>query len=166
MLQSPEFEAVEPHSCLIWQFYILIEVHRRFGGTYCLHFQALLVSQTSNEPVGNYGSVSKPRLPHAAHLVLAGSTMNMKAVLFSETSVRYHSTRRHIPKVSSPHSQCCGNLRSTIHTFCLVGITGVLGFVHCPVLKKTENTTFRKLHLYPSSSEGEDTYSVGYIRKN
>jgi hypothetical protein len=42
----------------------------------------------------------------------------------------------------------------------------VLVFVHRPVLKK-QNTTFRKLDLFPSSGEGAgDTYSVGPVRKS
>jgi hypothetical protein len=33
------------------------------------------------------------------------------------------------------------------------------------VLRKLENTTFRKLDLFPSSAEGLGTYSVGSLRK-
>jgi hypothetical protein len=32
--------------------------------------------------------------------------------------------------------------------------TGFLDFVHCPEFYKQENTTFRKLDLFPSSGEG------------
>jgi hypothetical protein len=36
-----------------------------------------------------------------------------------------------------------------------LGITGLLDFVHCPVLHRTlKNTVFRKLDLFPSSGEG------------
>jgi hypothetical protein len=46
-------------------------------------------------------------------------------------------------------------------------ITGFLDFVHHPVFKKLENTTFRELDLFPSSGEGrKDTYSVGFLRKS
>jgi hypothetical protein len=31
---------------------------------------------------------------------------------------------------------------------------------------KLENTTFRKLDLFPSSDEGRETYSVGSLRKS
>jgi hypothetical protein len=45
-------------------------------------------------------------------------------------------------------------------------ITGYLDFVYRPVFYKLENITFRKLDLFPSSDEGEDTYSVGPLRKS
>jgi hypothetical protein len=35
--------------------------------------------------------------------------------------------------------------------------TGVLDFVHRPIFWKLENTTFRKLDLFPSSGEREKT---------
>jgi hypothetical protein len=44
-------------------------------------------------------------------------------------------------------------------------ITSFSDFVHRPVFYKLENTTFRKLDLFPSSGEGEETYSVGSLRK-
>jgi hypothetical protein len=46
-------------------------------------------------------------------------------------------------------------------------IAGGLDFVHYPVFEKLENTAFSKLYLFPSSGEGggEDTYSVGSLRK-
>jgi hypothetical protein len=34
--------------------------------------------------------------------------------------------------------------------------TKLLDFVHCPDFYKPENTTFRKLDLFPSSGEGGD----------
>jgi hypothetical protein len=34
-------------------------------------------------------------------------------------------------------------------------ITGFLDFFHRPVFYRIENTTFRKLDLFPSSGEGE-----------
>jgi hypothetical protein len=34
------------------------------------------------------------------------------------------------------------------------------------ILKTLENTTFRKLDLFPSSGDGGDTYSVGSLRKS
>jgi hypothetical protein len=45
-------------------------------------------------------------------------------------------------------------------------ITGFLDFF--PTSSILENTTFRKLNLFPSSGEGggEDTYSVGPLRKS
>jgi hypothetical protein len=36
-------------------------------------------------------------------------------------------------------------------------ITGFLDFFHLPVFYKTENTTFRKLDLFPSAGEGGST---------
>jgi hypothetical protein len=46
-------------------------------------------------------------------------------------------------------------------------ITGFLDLFHRPVFQRTENTTFRKMDLFPSSDEGgEDTYSVGSLRKS
>jgi hypothetical protein len=46
-------------------------------------------------------------------------------------------------------------------------ITGFLDFFHRPIFYRVENTTFRKLDLFPSSGEGrEDTYSVGPLRAN
>jgi hypothetical protein len=47
-------------------------------------------------------------------------------------------------------------------------ITGFLDFFHRPVFYRTENMMFRKLDLFPSSGEGrgEDTYSVGPLRKS
>jgi hypothetical protein len=42
-----------------------------------------------------------------------------------------------------------------------LGITGFLGFVHCPILKKkVEKTTFRKLDLFPSSVKGDKTSTL------
>jgi hypothetical protein len=38
----------------------------------------------------------------------------------------------------------------------LVKITGSLDFVHCPEYYIIENTTFRKLDLFPSSGEGRE----------
>jgi hypothetical protein len=32
-------------------------------------------------------------------------------------------------------------------------------------IEEEENTTFRKLNLFPSSGEEEETYSVGSLRK-
>jgi hypothetical protein len=42
------------------------------------------------------------------------------------------------------------------------------GFGLCPTsaILKLENTTFRKLDLFPSSGEEEDTYSVGALIKS
>jgi hypothetical protein len=48
----------------------------------------------------------------------------------------------------------------------ILRITGFLDFVHRPVFYKPDNTTFRKLDLFPSSSEGVDTYCVGYLKKS
>jgi hypothetical protein len=45
-------------------------------------------------------------------------------------------------------------------------IAGILDSVHRPVFLKHENTTFRKLNLFPSLGEGEDTYSVGSLRES
>jgi hypothetical protein len=38
-------------------------------------------------------------------------------------------------------------------------------FVHRPVFWKLENATFRRLHLFPSSGEGGDAFSVGSLTK-
>jgi hypothetical protein len=45
-------------------------------------------------------------------------------------------------------------------------ITGFSDFVHRPVFKKLENTTLRKLDLFPSSGEGGNTYRVEPLRKS
>jgi hypothetical protein len=37
-----------------------------------------------------------------------------------------------------------------------VGMTGFLDYDHRPVFKIIENTTFRKLDLFPSSGEGKE----------
>jgi hypothetical protein len=42
----------------------------------------------------------------------------------------------------------------------------VLDFLHRPVFWELENTTFRKLHLFPSSGVGEYTYSVASFRQS
>jgi hypothetical protein len=47
-----------------------------------------------------------------------------------------------------------------------VGINGFLDYFRRPVFYKIENTTFRKLDLFPSSGEGEDTYPVRLLRKS
>jgi hypothetical protein len=44
-------------------------------------------------------------------------------------------------------------------------ITGFLDFFHRPVFYKIGNTTFRKLNLFRSSGDGEETYSVRSLRK-
>jgi hypothetical protein len=48
------------------------------------------------------------------------------------------------------------------------GITAFLDIFHHPVFYRTENTTFRKMDLIPSSGKkgGEDIYSVGALRKS
>jgi hypothetical protein len=48
----------------------------------------------------------------------------------------------------------------------ILRITGSFIFVHRPVFLKLENTTFRKLDLFLSSGQGDDTYSVGSLRKS
>jgi hypothetical protein len=45
-------------------------------------------------------------------------------------------------------------------------MNGFLEFFHHPVFYKIEKNDFRKLDLLPSSGEGEDTYSVGPLRKS
>jgi hypothetical protein len=46
-------------------------------------------------------------------------------------------------------------------------ITGFSDFFYLPVFYRKENTTFRKLDLFPFTGEGgEDTYSVGPLRKS
>jgi hypothetical protein len=42
----------------------------------------------------------------------------------------------------------------------IISTTKLLDFVHRPDFYKPENTTFRKLDLFPSSGEGGDTYST------
>jgi hypothetical protein len=42
----------------------------------------------------------------------------------------------------------------TRQTLLLLRITGFLDFAHRPVFKKLENTTLRKLDLFPSYDEG------------
>jgi hypothetical protein len=44
-------------------------------------------------------------------------------------------------------------------------ITGFLDFVHRQVFWKLENTTLRKLYLFPSSGEVGDAYSVGSLKE-
>jgi hypothetical protein len=42
-------------------------------------------------------------------------------------------------------------------------ITGFSDFMHRPVF---ENTTFRKIYMFPSSGEEGDTYSIGSLKKS
>jgi hypothetical protein len=51
------------------------------------------------------------------------------------------------------------------YTYIILITTGFLDFVHRPEFYKQENTTFRKLDLFPSSGEG-GTYSIRNFRKN
>jgi hypothetical protein len=44
--------------------------------------------------------------------------------------------------------------------YIIIFITGFLDFVHRPEFYKQENTTFRKLDLFPSSGEGGGIYSI------
>jgi hypothetical protein len=56
-----------------------------------------------------------------------------------------------------------------VHRELIFEITGLLDFVHRLVLERTEeNTTIKKLGLFPSSGEGEgeDIYSVGSLRQS
>jgi hypothetical protein len=46
-----------------------------------------------------------------------------------------------------------------------VRITGILDFFHRPVFYKIENTTFRKLDLFPSSSEGGKRTQLGSLER-
>jgi hypothetical protein len=50
----------------------------------------------------------------------------------------------------------------------LLGVTGLLDFVHRPVFQGTQNNTmFRKLDLFPSSDKGVGyNYSIGSVRKS
>jgi hypothetical protein len=48
---------------------------------------------------------------------------------------------------------------------CNYTITGVLDFFHCTVFYKLENTTFRKLDLFPSSDEGWKTPQLGPLER-
>jgi hypothetical protein len=41
-----------------------------------------------------------------------------------------------------------------------IGITVFLDFVHCPKFEILENTTFRKLNLFPASDEGRKTHTL------
>jgi hypothetical protein len=74
----------------------MVEVHRRFGGTYWLHFQ---------DP--RYGLIY-------AHCFLSiSSTLKMREVRSSETSAKiYRTTRHHITENSTHHSHCCESLKS------------------------------------------------------
>jgi hypothetical protein len=44
-------------------------------------------------------------------------------------------------------------------------ITGFSDFVHRPVFQKLENTTFRKLDLFPSSGDGETPALLGPLER-
>jgi hypothetical protein len=44
-------------------------------------------------------------------------------------------------------------------------IAGILDSVHHPVFLKLENTTFRKLDLFPSSGEGRTPILLGPLEK-
>jgi hypothetical protein len=48
----------------------------------------------------------------------------------------------------------------------MLRITGFSDFAHRLIFLKPENTTFRKLDLFPSSGEGGDTYSSVFLRKS
>jgi hypothetical protein len=69
------------------------EMNRHFGGTYRLHFQSRKIREREF------------------------STLKMKAILSSETSVHFtRSTRRHIPKDDILHNHRCENLKSYIES--------------------------------------------------
>jgi hypothetical protein len=62
-----------------------VEIHQRFGGTYCLHLQCRRISQTRNQQ---------------------RSGVTMEAVRSSQTSVDfYQTTRRYTPEDKNAHRQ-------------------------------------------------------------
>jgi hypothetical protein len=76
------------------------------------------------------------------------------------------------PSISELFSDKCLDLLSDFlpfnisdNNFVLI-TTGFLDFAHRPEFYKQENTTFRKLDLFPSSGEGGGgTYSIRNLRK-
>jgi hypothetical protein len=50
--------------------------------------------------------------------------------------------------------------QTVVHMSMNSELLGFFNFVHRPVFQKLENTTFRKLDLFPSSGEGEEAPAV------
>jgi hypothetical protein len=98
--------------------------NRLFGGTYHLHLQGRKIRergtnvsrwlQTLCEPM--YGRNVSPRA-HVCSSLADFSTLKMKAIRSSETSVITRSTRRHIPEDGILHSHLRENLRSDVTIF-------------------------------------------------
>jgi hypothetical protein len=62
---------------------------------------------------------------------------------------------------------CYLEFRKILNTLVFHRITGVFLLYPSSGILKNRNTAFRKLHLFPSPGEGgEDTYSVGPLRKS
>jgi hypothetical protein len=88
------FTAVVMKSIIFWDMTpcSLLSFNRRFGGTYRFHLQ------------GRRNRFSKTSIQAACHLLagfakLISSTLKMKAISSSETSVEtQQTTRRHIPE--------------------------------------------------------------------
>jgi hypothetical protein len=93
-LLSPTFLA-DPAQCLYSGFYLFfniiiswdatpcspVEVHRRFGGTYCPHPQGAKVNQA--------------RSKLQATFLASSSTLKMEAVYYFDSSVNFYHARRH-----------------------------------------------------------------------
>jgi hypothetical protein len=82
-------------------------VNLRFGGTYRLHLQCRRIRK---QGTGVSSSLQPPA--HSDSSLADFSTLKMKAIRSSETSVHTSSTRRHIPEDCFLHSHRRENLKS------------------------------------------------------
>jgi hypothetical protein len=96
----------------------MIQVYRRFGGTYRFHLQSLRVTPAKKKQANS---------KQGAYLFAQStypSTLKMEAVLPFKTSVNIcQTTRCHIQKYRIFHSHRCENLKS--HTHSIVSLEGV-----------------------------------------
>jgi hypothetical protein len=127
-----------------------------------------LLSDTSSLPpallVGLYGPYSEVKLRGIHELLTQNS---------ETTSSR---TQQNQKTVKAKYFKLLRKSNKAIHFILIKGSDGgvshseLLGFLLCPSsgILELENTTFRKLDLFPSSGDGgvEDTYSVGSVRKS
>jgi hypothetical protein len=89
LVESTVLLAVSPCSPIV--------IHRRFGGTYCLHLQGLLENQATNQKEA--GSKGAPLCFLLVSHLPYSLTLKMEAIRSFETSVTFYGTaRRFIPE--------------------------------------------------------------------
>jgi hypothetical protein len=81
-----------------------LEVNRRFGEIYCLHFQRWRINRTRHQHESRWQEVSCSAY---------SSILKMEAIYSSETSIDFQRTTwRYIPEDSIVHNHRCENLKS------------------------------------------------------